>query len=218
VAVATIDAVRATVADRERVVDTVVSAFRNDPAFRYFFPDEAAYRDQAGVFAGHLFDRRVVRGTVWVVEGGAAVTMWDAPGEDPADPVSTLDLPPDARARLEHFDAVVGAALPADPFWYLGVVATHPDHAGRRWGRALMAAGLDRAATAGLPAYLETANPRNVDLYRNVGWEVVAHVTAGGAGQDGTAGGAGQDGTAGLPVWVMRWPAAGDEMTPPSPR
>jgi hypothetical protein len=184
--VGSIDAVRATVANRERVVDTVVSAFRDDPAFRFFFADETRFDEHAAAFAGHLFDRRVGRGTVWVIEGGAAVTMWDAPGEDPADPVSTLDLPPDVKARLEHFDAVVGAELPASPFWYLGVAATHPDHAGRRWGRSLMAVGLDRAATAGLPAYLETANPRNVDLYHGVGWELVAAVDPG------------------LPVWVMR--------------
>jgi GNAT superfamily N-acetyltransferase len=180
------DVVQATPADRERVVATVVAAFRADPAFRYFFPDEATFDDQAAAFAEHLFGRRVNRGTVWVVGGGAAVTMWDAPGQDPADPVSTLDLPPRSRARLEHFDAVVGAALPAQPFWYLGVVATHPDHAGRRLGRSLIAAGLNRAAAAGLPAYLETANPRNVDRYRGVGWEVVAQVDPG------------------LPVWVMR--------------
>ena len=187
--------VQATPADRERVVDTVVTAFRADPAFRYFFPDETRFDDQAAAFAGHLFDRRVCRGTVWVVEGGAAVAMWDAPGEDPADPVSTLDLPPQSRARLERFDAVVGAALPASPFWYLGVLATHPDHAGRRWGRSLMAAGLDGAA--GLPAYLETANPRNVDLYRGVGWELVTSAVV---GDDQRAN------DPGLPVWVMRHP------------
>jgi GNAT superfamily N-acetyltransferase len=176
----------ATAADRDRVVDTVVTAFRADPAFRFFFPDESTYDRQAAAFAGHLFDRRVGRGTVWVLADGAAVTMWDPPGDDPADSVSTMDLSPDAKARLENFDTVVGAALPPGPFWYLGVVATHPRHAGRRLGRSLMAVGLERAAADGLPAYLETANPRNVDRYAGVGWEVVASVDAG------------------LPVWIMR--------------
>jgi hypothetical protein len=36
-----------------------------------------------------------------------------------------------------------------------------------------MAPGLDRARTAGLPAYLETTNPGNLDLYRRAGWEVL---------------------------------------------
>jgi ribosomal protein S18 acetylase RimI-like enzyme len=181
------DVVQASEADRDRVVDTVVAAFRADPAFRYFFPDDATYDEHAATYAGYLFDRRVSRGTVWVVEGGAAVTMWDPPGGGAA--ASTLELPPEPVARLDHFHAVVEAALPADPFWYLGVAATHPECAGRRWGRSLMATGLVRAAEAGLPAYLETASPRNVAIYRSVGWEVASTLDA-----------------AGLPVWVMRHP------------
>jgi ribosomal protein S18 acetylase RimI-like enzyme len=81
-------------------------------------------------------------------------------------------------ARLDAYDTVVHEALPAAPYWYLGVLATHPDCAGRRWGRAVMAAGLQHAAAGGLPAYLETTNPRNTGVYRNAGWEVVASATA----------------------------------------
>jgi ribosomal protein S18 acetylase RimI-like enzyme len=179
------DVVQATVADRERVVDTVVSAFRADPAFRYFFPDAASYDERAATYARYLFDRRVTRGTVWVVEGGAAVTMWDPPGD--GSEASTVELPAESVVRLDRFHAAVEAALPTNPFWYLGVVATHPGYAGRRWGRSLMSVGLARAAEAGLPAYLETASPRNVDIYRSVGWEVASTLEPDG-----------------LPVWVMR--------------
>ena len=38
-----LNAVRATVADRRRVVDTVVAAFRDDPAFRFFFAGDTGY-------------------------------------------------------------------------------------------------------------------------------------------------------------------------------
>lgn len=170
----------ATPADRARVVDTVVSAFAADPAFRFFFPDDASYAQLAASYVGRLFDQRAPLGTVWIVDGGAAVSMWDAP----PDPGTTtgkparFDLPPEVMARLKAYDKAVHTALPRTPHWYLGVVATHPQYAGRRWGRATMAAGLDRATTADLPAYLETSNPRNVELYRRAGWEVVQSVTA----------------------------------------
>jgi hypothetical protein len=42
----------------------------------------------------------------------------------------------------------------------------------------------------GLPAYLETINPDNVDLYHRAGWEVTASMTIDA-----------------LSVWVMRHPA-----------
>jgi GNAT superfamily N-acetyltransferase len=167
-------------ADRDRVIETVVSAFVADPAFRFFFPDDASYAHLAGTFVGHLFDRRARHGTVWIIDGGAAVSMWDgpsAPGTAGGES-APLELPPDVTARLDSYDAAVHAWLPHSPHWYLGIVATHPQHVGRRWGRATMAAGLHRAATDGLPAYLETTNPRNVELYQRAGWEIVQSLTA----------------------------------------
>jgi len=175
----------ATRADRDRVVGSLVAAFVRDPVVRHLFPDDVTYPRYAAGFFGALFDKRVDRGTVWTVEGGAAVAMWDGPsaGSEP----SRYDLPDDVLARVDAYDATVHAALPGTPFWYLGVLGTHPDFAGRRWGRAVMAAGLERAAADGLPAVLETSNPGNVALYRRSGWEVVHTVPAGP-----------------LTVWVMR--------------
>ena len=176
----------ATPADRDRVVATIVAAFAADPAFRYFFPDEATYHEYASAFAGYLFDKRVHGPTVWLAEGGAAVALWDPPSPKPYDG-STLDFPADVTARLDAYEAAVHPLLPTEPHWYLGVLATHPDHAGRRWGRAVMAAGVARAREDGVPAYLETTNARNVEVYRGAGWEVTGSVT-----------------TMDLPIWVMR--------------
>lgn len=174
------------------MVGSLVAAFAGDQVLRHLFPDEAAYPRCAAAFFGHLFDKRVRRGTVWTAGGGASVAMWDAPvsgegsvsGDGPADGTepgrATLAdvLPADAFARVDAYDAAVRAALPTTPFWYLGVLGTDPRYAGRRWGRAVMAAGLRRAAADGLPAVLETSNPVNVEMYRRAGWEVAEVVPA----------------------------------------
>lgn len=177
-------------ADREQVVGTVVAAFANDPAFRYFFADESTFEREATAFAAYLFDLRVDHGTVWVVDGGAAVSMWDPPGNGRGSATGKLDVSADALRRLDEYDAEVHGTLPDTPHWYLGILATHPASAGRGRGRVAMRAGLDEAARAGLPAYLETTNPVNVELYRRAGWEVTDSLTA-----------------RGLAVWVMRYDA-----------
>jgi ribosomal protein S18 acetylase RimI-like enzyme len=180
-------------ADRERVVGSLVAAFAADPVLRHLFPDDT-YPRYAAAFFGHLFDKRVGKGTVWTIGPGLSVAMWDAPSNGTVEPAggSPLDdLPADARARVDAYDDTVHAALPGHPFWYLGVLGTHPDHKGRRWGRALIADGLRRAADDGLPAVLETSNPGNVDVYRRAGFEVVRELTAGP-----------------LSVWVMERPPA----------
>jgi GNAT superfamily N-acetyltransferase len=167
--------IRATTADRDRVVETVVAAFAADPAFRFFFPDKDRYVEQATVFARYLFDKRVAMGTVWIVEGGDAVAMWQPPTA-PNGPA--IDLPEDVLARIEAADHEVEKHLPATPYWYLGILATHPRAAGRRLGRTVMGAGLAKAAEAGLPAYLETTTPTNVGIYERSGWRVVAATAA----------------------------------------
>jgi GNAT superfamily N-acetyltransferase len=175
---------RATGADRGRVVETFMAAFEADPALRYFFPDEE-YAAHGSAFAGWLFDRRVGAGTVWVADDGAAIALWDGPARpDRVAPAPTLPRGP--QERLDAYDAAVHHHLPTTAHWYLGVLATHPDRAGQRLGRAVMAAGLAEAARDGLPAYLETTNPNNVEIYRRAGWEVAARA-----------------GVPGLDVWVM---------------
>jgi ribosomal protein S18 acetylase RimI-like enzyme len=162
-------------ADRHRVVSTFVAAFAADPAVRYFFPDDGAYPAQAATFAGYLFDKRVGVDGVHLADGGAAVALWDPPGGTST--VDALELPADAQQRLDAYDAIVHHYLPSTPHWYLGVLATHPEHTGRRLGRAVMATGVERAHAAGLPAYLETSNARNVDVYRGAGFEVVGEAS-----------------------------------------
>lgn len=171
--------VRATPADREAVVTTFVAAFVADPAVRFFFPDDDTYPRHAAAFIGYLFDRRVVNGSVWISAGGAVAALWDLPSAPPSEP-GTLDLPADARDRIDRYDAAVHAALPSDPHWYLGVLATRPDHAGRGLGRRLMAAGVAMAHDEGMPAVLETTNPSNVDLYVRAGWAVYRRIDADG--------------------------------------
>ncbi len=164
---------------RPAVVATVVAAFRHDPAFRFFFPDDGSYDTQAAVFSGYLFDKRVAHGTIWTIDGAASVAMWSPPsaaGIEPADAAAAqaeaIGSDGGAAERIEHYESIVGDALPETPHWYLGILATHPDHAGRRLGRRVMRDGLVAAHADGVPAILETTRADNVALYQRAGWSV----------------------------------------------
>jgi ribosomal protein S18 acetylase RimI-like enzyme len=168
---------------REQTLATITRAFTDDPFLRLMLPEEREYATYAPAFFGALFDKRVGRGTVWLVDDAAAVAMWDGPGVTEE---ARFDLPSAARAVMKEYDDRVHGAIPESQHWYLGVLATDPQQAGRGIGRAVMRAGLDRASADGLPAYLETTNPRNVVLYESVGWTVESEFESP------------------LPVWVMR--------------
>jgi ribosomal protein S18 acetylase RimI-like enzyme len=173
----------ATTDHREEVLRTITTAFAADPFLRLMFPDDDEYATHAPAFFGALFDKRAGSGTVWMLNDGEAVAMWDGPGVTAE---AKFELPAAAKAVMDAYDESVHGAFPATRHWYLGVLATDPQHAGRGLGRAVMRAGLARAAADGLPAYLETTNPANVELYQRGGWSIDAQFDAP------------------LPIWVMR--------------
>jgi GNAT superfamily N-acetyltransferase len=159
--------------DRDTVVSTVVAAFDQDPAFRWFFPTDASWDRNVRPFVGALFDSRVDANATWLADDGAALALWADPNADSlrAD-LGALDE--DAVARLAAYNAATTDGLPDSPFWYLGILATRPDRQGERLARTVMEVGLRRAAETGLPAYLETTKPSNVQMYERSGWAVTA--------------------------------------------
>ena len=182
--------------DRPSVVETVVTAFAQDPAFTAFFGAGDDFVELCTRFAGYLFDRRVHRSSAWVGHDGGVVALWDrpdAPNSVAGDHAGlTLDLGDEAQARLDHYDEAVHHALPDEPHWYLGILATHPAHRGRGLGRRLAEPGLLAARSDGVPAFLETTNPDNVRVYESAGWQVHAELPD----------------VLDMTVWVMRHDAA----------
>ena len=182
----------ATPADRQGVVETIVRAFVASPETDYFFRSEEGdrYDELAPTFFGGLFDGRCPSGTVWTTQGSSAVALWDAPPDaaeasktgnrgdehQQEQPAAPSPYPPDVLQRLARYNSIVHDLLPPDtePFWYLGVLACHPSAQGSGLARQVARAAIDLAKEAGLVAYLETTNPRNVGIYRRAGWVVHA--------------------------------------------
>jgi GNAT superfamily N-acetyltransferase len=186
----------ATPDDRGAVVDTTASAFAGDPAWDFILGP--GNRAGAEAFAGALFDSRVRRGTVWVVDDVASVAMWDrvAPERSAAD---VLDPWPPFRAavgeqvweRLWAYDSAVKGSGPGRPYWYLGVLATHPERQGEGLAGAVLVPGLAAAAADGWDCWLETSKPTNKPFYAGRGFTDEVPVT----GLDGP------------PTWWLRRPA-----------
>lgn len=108
----------------------------------------------------------------------AATAMWDAPAQDGG-----------ARAHAPqiwaHFDAVAGAQTsarlaiyhdavaavsPAEPHWYLGILATQPPRQREGLASALLAPVLDEADRLGIACCLETSTAENRRFYERRGF------------------------------------------------
>jgi GNAT superfamily N-acetyltransferase len=187
----------ATLADIDAVAAMVTAAFTTDPAWSFIIGPGDAHAMAA--FARALLIPRIRRGTAWVTDACTAVAMWDRRSADgPVDEdhdASWADFRADVGesiwSRLEAYDSAVDAASPTRPYWYLGVLATHPDHQGRGLATTVLHPGLAAADAEGWDCWLETSTPANKAFYAGRGFtEGVAFDVPGGP-----------------PTWWLRRPA-----------
>jgi GNAT superfamily N-acetyltransferase len=162
--------------DRSGVVATVAAAFAEDPGWAFILGEE--YERLVARFVGALFDVRVASQNVWVADDLVAVAMWDSPGQSDAAPGyaegvwaryrTTAGV--EAFNRLARYNDAVAAASPAEPYWYLGVLATDPERQREGLATALLRPILDEADRLGIACCLETSTVDNRRFYERRGF------------------------------------------------
>jgi GNAT superfamily N-acetyltransferase len=170
---------RASAADADLVVGIISRAFATDPLWSLALAVPDGSTDHH-----HRFWRPMVEGAlrhpwVWISEGDESVACWIPPGADEMTDEQETDLHDagvellgpgldEYLALLERFDA----AHPQDePHYYLSFLATDPAHRGKGTGMALLRQNLELIDAEGLPSYLESSNPANLERYGSVGFE-----------------------------------------------
>jgi GNAT superfamily N-acetyltransferase len=68
---------------------------------------------------------------------------------------------------------------PAEPHWFLPLLAVDPSHQGKGYGSALLQPVLERCDREKQLAYLESSNPRNIPLYERHRFEVLGAIQSG---------------------------------------
>jgi ribosomal protein S18 acetylase RimI-like enzyme len=169
--------------EQQAVVAVITLAFSTDPMARWTFPDPAAYLrvwpQLARAFGGNGF----AHGAAHLAGGEAAAAMWLPPGVLPdSERLTALveeHAPSELQADLEGVFAQMETHHPSEPCWYLPLIGVDPSCQGRGYGSALLRYALEQCDRDGMPAYLESSNPRNIPLYQRHGFEVIGTIQAG---------------------------------------
>jgi GNAT superfamily N-acetyltransferase len=158
------------------VVATVAAAFAEDPGWAFILGSE--YERLAGHFVEALFDVRVSGKNVWVTDDLAGVAMWDPPAEGENLGAGYAErvwagyraiAGEEAWACLASYTDAVAAVSPAEPYWYLGVLATQPQRQRDGLATAVLAPILDEADQLGIACGLETSTAENRRFYERRG-------------------------------------------------
>ncbi len=165
--------------DRDAIADTLLLSFSTDPCVRYIFPTPQAFTANWPTFVLAMGGRGLEHGAGFITEDDAAAALWLPPGIEP-DLETMLGLlasaPPEKLPVVAEVGEQIRSFHPQEPHWYLAAVGVDPARQGEGLGSALIKAGLRLCDEQGLPAYLESSNPRNVPLYERHGFEVIGLV------------------------------------------
>jgi GNAT superfamily N-acetyltransferase len=161
----------------------VVLAFSTDPMARWSWPSPHEYLVGFPRLAKAFGERAFEQNGAYCAEDYRGAALWLPPGIGPDD-AKLLAIAEETIARHQQSDVMaifeqMERYHPAEPHWYLPLLAVDPVHQGKGYGSALLRPVLERCDREKQLAYLESSNPRNVPLYERHGFVVLGSIQSG---------------------------------------
>jgi GNAT superfamily N-acetyltransferase len=199
VAVDRIEVTRAGPDRRDALAPVLGAAFAEEPMMLWPLGDHGDVVERYTRCFSYVLERALARGDVLEAGDARGAAIWFPPGEAHTTPghpwtQQRIDaLAADAR-RYDGFWNWVDTYTPEDPLWQLDSIGVRREDRGRGFGSALIRAGLERARSEGVGAFVTTGTEGNVAIYGSCGFRPVADADP----PDG-----------GPHIWFMRWDPEG---------
>jgi len=173
----------ATALDEASIIDVLVRANWEDPAARWVWPDSQQFLMHFPNFVRMFGGKAFAHGSAYYVDGYIGAALWLPP-----------DVHPDENALIALIQQTVSEQIqkdffrvfeqmdryhPSEPHWYLPLMGVDPSQQGKGFGSALLQHTLIQFDQDNKLAYLESSNPRNIQLYKRHGFELLGTIQIG---------------------------------------
>jgi GNAT superfamily N-acetyltransferase len=169
--------------DQEKAIAVLTLAFSSDAATRWAWPDPHRFLEVFPSFARAMGGAAFAHGTADYLPDYVGAALWFPPSVRP-DEEALIDLTQRTVDDSRHEQMFglfeqMGKFHPHEPHWYLPLIGVDPAHQNKGHGASLMQLRLDACDRDGLPAYLESSDPRNIPFYERLGFKVLGKIQAG---------------------------------------
>jgi GNAT superfamily N-acetyltransferase len=183
----------AAAADHARLAHSLANAFSQDPLLNWMAGTgpKKPFEPRGRIIFDAFLRLEMARSDhlIFADENGIGVALWKAPNRWK---MPTGDLVRALPAMLRAFGTKAIRAFgasnaiekvhPTEEHYYLEALGTRQDMQSKGVGTAVICHMLDRCDAEGMPAYLESSNPRNVPFYGKHGFEVTGEAIKVGKG------------------------------------
>jgi ribosomal protein S18 acetylase RimI-like enzyme len=172
-------------ADEDKALSVLTLAFSFDPVMRWVYPDPQDYLKYFPQFLRAFASNAFPHGTGHYIADFVGAALWLPPNvhldEEAIGQLLQSSVPERRHEEVFGILEQMGAYHPTEPHWYLPVIGIDPTQQGKGYGSTLLRFALEQVDRDGVPAYLESSNPRNNALYERHGFEVAGEIQAGSA-------------------------------------
>lgn len=170
---------RATRADFDTIERILLASFANDPHVRWLL-EQSRHPRKLRILIDYVVHQTLRRGEVYLSDCENAVALWDS---ERTEPLSLHYLHRNISFLFRIGVRSVARALRSESrihrnfqrhrrFRHLYMIGVLPSAQGRGLASALMDPVLTRMREESIPVFVETANPRNVEVYAKKGFQV----------------------------------------------
>jgi ribosomal protein S18 acetylase RimI-like enzyme len=170
---------RATLADADRVKNILLLSFKNDPHVNFLL-EESKNERKLNILIDYVADQTFRRGEIYLSDDDNGVALWDFERNEKMTLHSIwrnlaflIRIGIRSVIRIVKLEAHVHNNFRKYPrYCHLYMIGVLPEAQGRGLASRLMNPMLQTMKEKSIPVFLETANLRNVGIYKKKGFKI----------------------------------------------
>lgn len=176
----------ATLADVDLIKHILLVSFRNDPHVTWLL-EESKNEFKLEVLIDYVVHQTLRRGEIYLTDDNNAVALWDCERSERMSfhyiwrsLTFLIQIGIKSVVRIMKSEALVHNTFSKYPrYCHLYMIGVLPEEQGKGLASALMNPMIQRMKGKSIPVFLETANLRNVDIYKKKGFKIFKTLTIG---------------------------------------
>jgi ribosomal protein S18 acetylase RimI-like enzyme len=176
----------ATLADVDLIKSILLESFKNDPHLTWLL-EESRNKFKLNVLIDYVVHQTLRKGEIYLTDDNKAVALWDCERNEKMsfhyiwrNLAFLIQIGIKSVVRILKSEAHVHNNFRKYArYCHLYMIGVLPEAQGKGLASALMNPMIQRMKEKSIPLFLETANRRNVDIYKKKGFKIFETLTIG---------------------------------------
>ncbi|MCK5059062.1 MAG: GNAT family N-acetyltransferase [Candidatus Aminicenantes bacterium] len=165
--------------DKAIVTTILAASFKNDPHINWFL-EESRNRNKFNILIDYVFEETIRKGEIYISKDNMATALWESEKKEKFSLNYILrnlsflfSIGIKSTIRILKMNKLIYSQFPKHrSYFHLYLIGVLPEVQGKGLASSLMNPILAEKKANKIPVYLETANPKNVEIYKRKGFSI----------------------------------------------